>query len=836
MAEIFAECLAKAVADEKISQATADRYKKLFEDAEKEARALGKGGVDSYTFATSKAAERMLDEVGRRKSDIAREILRTQMLMEDAPKHSRGTYRGLQAILGENVRGGGTSNSVVQSQRSVLGTLQAALTDFLDDLRSSNFGLTRDRVAPRATAMELYGKASGTPGAKENATAWTKMMDWWMGAMENEGVRIRKLEDWRLPQQFNTLKVKALGKEGFVDAMQERWQNGGLRLRDFKSTADDALLTPGVDDARVREILGGAYDGVATKGNSAIEPGLPTGETMADRYNRRRVFEWTSPESYFDFMDTFGQGSDNLGEQIVRHLHGMAMDLGTARVLGSDPDKMAKTLVQFGQKAGITDAEAHRLEKLWFHSSGRASEAASVTLANSAAAVRSWLSGAQLGGAVLSSTSDFAFLRSTAAFNGLGATKVMTHYLAELAGGADARRASIKLGLINETGLRGLRDHFAEVLGQNISKPGSFFKGEGLEAASAGASRIGGRAAEFVMRATGLEAHSNIGRAAWGKGQLGLLAENAGRGFEKLDDKVAAFLQRYGIDGEQWDVLRNKAMHDERLFMDPAWLAYSGTAAEREPALRLLGAIDAESKYAIPEGGVTTRSMLLGTTRPGTFSGEVLRSMQYKGFAMSATILHGWRAVDRLMDQGYMAMGQYLGVLAIEATVLGALGYQLKNIAAGKDPEAMDTHEFWLKAAAMGGAGGMLGDQIKTMLQTQSRADAARLLTPTAGLLLDAAALSGGNLAQAVHGDKTNAGREAANFGRKYALPRLWYTSLGVDRLGWDTLQRMADPDAAGAFRRIEQRSHKDSDVNFYWRPGQTEPSRPPDLERALGR
>ena len=62
------------------------------------------------------------------------------------------------------------------------------------------------------------------------------------------------------------------------------------------------------------------------------------------------------------------------------------------------------------------------------------------------------------------------------------------------------------------------------------------------------------------------------------------------------------------------------------------------------------------------------------------------------------------------------------------------------------------------------------------------------------------------------------------------------YTSLGVDRLAWDTLQRMWDPDASGAFSRIEQRARKESGTQYWWRPDQTEPMRPPNIEAALGR
>ena len=160
-----------------------------------------------------------------------------------------------------------------------------------------------------------------------------------------------------------------MGRDGFVAAMTERWQSGDLRLRDFQSSADDALLKPGVDDARVGDILGGAYDNIATKGNISIEPGVTTQDTMADRYNRRRVFEWTSDTAYFDFADTFGNGADNLGEAFSRHLHQMSLDLGTARILGGDPDKMANTLIQYGQKSGISQGQTHALEKLYYHSS-----------------------------------------------------------------------------------------------------------------------------------------------------------------------------------------------------------------------------------------------------------------------------------------------------------------------------------------------------------------------------------------------------------------------------------------------------------------------------------
>jgi hypothetical protein len=42
----------------------------------------------------------------------------------------------------------------------------------------------------------------------------------------------------------------------------------------------------------------------------------------------------------------------------------------------------------------------------------------------------------------------------------------------------------------------------------------------------------------------------------------------------------------------------------------------------------------------------------------------------------------------------------------------------------------------------------------------------------------------------------------------------------------------MWDPDAFGAFSRIEQRARKESGTQYWWRPGQTAPIRGPEMSR----
>ncbi len=127
----------------------------------------------------------------------------------------------------------------------------------------------------------------------------------------------------------------------------------------------------------------------------------------------------------------------------------------------------------------------------------------------------------------------------------------------------------------------------------------------------------------------------------------------------------------------------------------------------------------------------------------------------------------------------------------------------------------------------------MIGDQIKAMFSAQKAEDPSRLLPPVAGFMLDLQGLTQGNIQDAISGRDPNTGREAVRFARKYAVPNLWYSRLAMDRLVWDTLTKMANPDAAGTFSRFEERARKEQETRFWWRPGSSE-ARAPDLGRAF--
>jgi hypothetical protein len=296
----------------------------------------------------------------------------------------------------------------------------------------------------------------------------------------------------------------------------------------------------------------------------------------------------------------------------------------------------------------------------------------------------------------------------------------------------------------------------------------------------------------------------------------------------------------YGITAKDWDLLRTKGLQDG--FVSPARLARTGQGAEREAASKLLGAIASIQRTAVPEGNSVTRSFIMaGGARPGTPAGELARSfLQYKGFGMSALMTTYFRAVEKLADgEGKWNRAQWVASLVIGSTLLGGMSNQLKDIAAGKDPEPMDTGKFWARAFAQGGAGGIIGNELQGMFQAQRMDDPSRLLTPTGGLALDLAQLALGP----VHGQENlnqqgttreTMGLQAAKLARKYT-PSIWYTRMAQDRLLHDTLTRLADPDAAQTFQRMQEAARKQGTA-YWWRPGSgTEgPQRAPDLSRVV--
>jgi hypothetical protein len=825
----IADCLAEALAAGKITAKGVEDYKARMADAEALAEQRGMAGPAAYIFATSEAAKTMEARATSKRAQTQQTILAIDRAWEGASKNTKGMAFGLTDVFGERLYGEGSGASLGQQHRGNLATVQSIMADTLSQLQSRKFGLQQERILPRHTVSELYGVKTASPDAATAAKAWDQAVTWWRDEMARAGVFVRELADWRLPQHFDHGAVKAMGKPAFVGQMEQWWGDGKLLLRDWEADGQ-AYLVPGRADDKARQIFDRAFDNITTNGDASLEPGAARTTTLADRFGRRRAFEWATDDAWLEFNRTLGVGDDGIGELMVRHMDQMTRDLATAQVLGPDPDRSAKVLLQMYQKDGGSRLWANRLNAMYEINAGMAQNPVSQRLAMGAQSFRQFLASAQLGGAVLSSPSDFGFTKATAAWHGLDMTKIMGAYVSNLKPASAADRAqAMKDGLILEVGLRGLGDAARDVYGDVVAGKGI---GGKVDAGLNGLSRVTGRMAEVVIRAQGLAHHTQALRDAIGGQTMAHLGDLAPKPWAELTPVDQRIFTAYGMGAKEWDLLRPSVTEG---FLDPAKLAREGNAAERNAAVKMLGAIAGVQRMAVPEGNTITRAITLGATRPGTPEGEALRSLfQYKGFPMSAMLMHWFRGLESLQNgEGQWFRGQYLASLVATTTVLGAASLQLKNVAAGKDPQPMDGEhaaKFWLNAAAQGGALGIFGDSLKAMFSAQRMDDASRLVSPGAGFILDLKQLALGPLQSEANDKEDRTGRQAVKMLRKYT-PNVFYTRLAFDRLVTDTASRMADPDHAELFARQEERARKEQGTRFWWRPGQTSPARMPALQ-----
>jgi len=97
--------------------------------------------------------------------------------------------------------------------------------------------------------------------------------------------------------------------------------------------------------------------------------------------------------------------------------------------------------------------------------------------------------------------------------------------------------------------------------------------------------------------------------------------------------------------------------------------------------------------------------------------------------------------------------------------------------------------------------------------------------------------LTKGNIDRLLAGEETRFGRDFVRF-LKLMTPgwKLFYTRLAFERMIFDEIQKLLDPDAAESFRRVEQFAKRKFDQRYFSRPGRGfPPERFPELETALG-
>lgn len=465
--------------------------------------------------------------------------------------------------------------------------------------------------------------------------------------------------------------------------------------------------------------------------------------------------------------------------------------------------------------ASAARAAIANAENMWGLMRGSANAPVNSRWANFFDVTRNWISAASLGSAQVSAITDLAFQRSTRAFVGLPQASMIGDIVKSF--GRDSRREAVRAGLILDTAIHVMHSQ-ARYVG------------------SINARGFSGFLADRVIHMQGLSAWTQAGKHAFGMAFQGELADRVGLAFEKLPDALRRTLERHGFTPAEWDVMRKAQLYEPvagASLLRPNEIA----GVDRALSEKYLAMILRETKYAVPEGTVGSRMTLVQGARPGSFVGELIRSFaQFKSFGVAVAMLHSSRIAQEI-GAGRGAKGAlYGGALLITGTLLGGLALQLKALVAGQDPRDMNDPRFWGAAVIQGGGLGIYGDFLFGNVNRFGGGLAGTVAGPLwdrVGQLRD---LTIGNVLQSADAEKTNFGRELVSF-LKQNTPggSLWYLRLAGERLLFDQLQHLIDPDARAAFRRRVSQRKKQFGNEFWWAPGETAPRRGPDLGRAIG-
>jgi uncharacterized protein YoaH (UPF0181 family) len=795
------KCLADAVKagqlTESMARQAAGRVDELLQKGLSEAEAM------------KRAAEEIVRATEKERRRTALRILAAERTLANATAHPNGIAAGVAAIFARDMHGRAGYSSVEGRAKAIEATAHAQLAGLLNAYRRRNLGITQDRMALRGLVRAIYGDTAD-PAATGHAKAWSEVTDSLVARFNAAGGDLPRKETWRLPQTWDRAAVKRAGQGEFIRFMEDELARGGLRISDLDTGEP---LSP----ARASDVIREAWERIATNGLSDMTPGQPGGVALANSRRQPRVFEWTSADSYLRWHDRFGGGDGVLFDNLVAHVRGISRDIAMLEILGPNPTHQARVLIDTARQQGASPTTVRLLGHIWNQVNGESSVPVSEWFATLMGGIRSWLTSAQLGSATLTAVTDFATMRQAAAFNGLSATDMMRRYVALLNPANEADKlTAVRAGLIADGWTRmaiAATRHQADVVGRDLPA----------------------RIADFTMAVSGMNAHTQAGKWAFGMEFAGHLADQANRTLDQLAPELQATFRRYGVTAEDWDLIRRHGIEEvegvrfvsaERLANNPDHLG---------AASRYLEMVQTETGYAVVEPGALERALALGGSRPGTPGGEFRRAtMQYKSFPISMMTRHLARGLGEMRDGD---RGLYLASIAISLTVMGALAMQMKQIAQGKDPRNMADARFWGAAFMQGGGAGILGDFLYSAV---TRADRGFYMTavggPTLGLGDDLVRLTGGNIQALAEEKDTNFGRELARFvQRNTPGTSLWYGRLAMDRLMWNRLQELLDPHAARRWRREERQMQKDYDQRFFWAPGEPGPARAPSAAAAFG-
>ncbi len=818
------DCIARAMADPdqlvggrqgaaaiELAQELEAQYGRHFDPATAQALA-----ADHVKTVFEREAGRQRREVLARVRTAAR--MKAAVETHHGPSGKRDPAAALLALL--EWREGSSIDSVRSMKDAMMRQFSGEISKVLTRHGKDLLGRVRDPAALREIVSELHQPGSTkSAAAKEMAEAVSAAFERARLMFNSFGGDIGKLERYGLPHAHSVEKLREAGFETWAAAIQERldWD----QIQNFST--GKAFGAPDMD------FLKRIYDRITTRGEIDREPSFQGGgRALSKSRDDHRFLHFKSGEDWMAYNEAFGTQSPF--DSIISHLDGMARDIALLRVLGPNPKQGLDYAVQIARKAAAT-AKDPKLERevssaavtaraMLSHIDGNANRPGDSAWAGFLAGTRNILTAAQLGSAVLSSTTDLVTVRMAAKSIGMSGGGAYGRAM-KLMASQTSREEAAAMGYVAETLL-------------NTSSASARFLGEVWSPESTR------RVSDAVLRASGLSIWTDSLRNGFQMELAAHIGAQAGKAFRDIDPALRKAMERRGFTEADWDQLRAAPLFNGGggSFLVPSYFRQTAKhldeAGREGLATRLQAFMDEQTNYAVPTASIEARARVTGDAPPGTVWGEVMRSgMMYKNYAVTMALMQTRRAMAQETRGAAAWYGiKYLG----GAMLLGGLAIQLKEVSKGRDPRDMTEGKFWASAFVQGGGLGIFGD---FLYSTESRAGgglASTVAGPVFGAAGDAVGMFTRAASAAAKGEEMRLGREFSNFARRNAPgSSLWYARLALDRGLWDQVQYQLDPEAEAQWRQQERKRIKEYGNESFWGRGELTPDRAPDMGAAFG-
>jgi len=762
--------------------------------------------------------ERAKQDVRLQKYQAALQAIRNAENGRRILDYEHGPTRGIRTLLARDSHGQARWGNVEILGRSIRGQAEATMAEGLSKLRSRWFGFHRDQKMLNASVRELFGEASGNADARGFARSWASAAEMLRQRFNRAGGAIPKRADWGLPQTHDATLVGRVEVGEWVDFVRERL--------DIERMIDVETGRPFTPDS-LEIVLQGIYETIRTNGLADMIPGARAGKKLANRRQEARFLVFRDADTWLEYQQRFG--SNNLYATMMDHIRDMSRDIALLEVMGPNPAASFRHLQDLAKKLEDMPVARANNEAVFRIVNGTGDANRSNTVAHVFGAIRNWNIASTLGGASLSAISDQAFIAATARWNGMRAMKTFQRFAQELNPANEADRIlATRIGItaLSWTEAYSNIGRFAELGGSGSNTLGKI-------------SNVGARAAEAVLRSTGLNALTDAGRRGFAMEFAANVAENFGRRLDEIDGPFGDALRSRGMTLDDWDVIRQTKTVDHkgaRFFVVDELLAREDLPISQRQKLasRIQDIINEEILYAVPEPDALARVVTTGGGLPrGNLVGETVRTVAlFKSFPIAVLSLHLQRALAARQLRGGFSAAAYAGGLIMGTTLLGYVAMSMKQIARGKDPRPVDDPRTWGASFVQGGGLGIWGDFLFQDANRFGQGPVTTMMGPVAGQMDQLTRVTVGNLQQLAKGEDTKVAADIVGFGSRY-MPgaSIWYLRLLLEREIFDQMALMADPvGASRRFRNAERRAI-DQGTEYWWRPGETAPERAPDLE-----